>query len=77
MADKPKNLDKLSFEQAYQQLEETVRLLESGNLSLDESIKLYQQGMALAAHCNQRLDGAELTVKQLTPTGNLVEFDDI
>jgi exodeoxyribonuclease VII small subunit len=76
MADKPKNLDKLSFEQAYQQMEETVRMLESGNLSLDESIKLYA-GMALAAHCNQRLDGAELTVKQLTPTGNLVEFDDI
>ena len=42
----------LSFEQAYQQLEEIVQKLEAGNLPLAEAIALYQQGMALAQLCN-------------------------
>ena len=67
----------LSFEQAYAQLEETVQKLETGNLSLEETIALYQAGMALAKRCSQQLDEAELSIKKLTPSGEMVEFEDI
>ena len=67
----------LSFEQAYAQLEETVQKLEAGNLPLEETIALYQAGMALAKRCGLQLDEAELSIKSLTPSGEMVEFEDI
>lgn len=70
-------LDTLSFEQAYQELEETVQKLEAGNLPLEEALALYQRGMALAHYCNQQLDSAELRIKTLTPSGELVDFDEV
>lgn len=72
-----KDIKSLSFEQAYAQLEETVQKLEAGNLSLEETIALYQAGMALAKRCGQQLDEAELSIKSLTPAGEMVEFEDI
>jgi len=69
-------VEKLSFEDAYKQLEETVQKLEDGNLPLAEAISLYQQGMALAKQCNLQLDNAELTIKKLEPNGDLVDFED-
>lgn len=54
-----------SFEEAYHELEETVRRLEEGNLTLEEAIALYERGMDLARHCNTALDTAELQVQQL------------
>ena len=72
-----KDIEALSFEQAYAQLEETVQKLEAGNLSLEETIALYQTGMALAKRCGQQLDEAELSIKSLTPSGEMVEFEDI
>jgi exodeoxyribonuclease VII small subunit len=55
----------LSFEDAYLQLEETVRALETGGISLDEATKLYEKGMKLTQICNQRLSAAELKVSRL------------
>jgi len=77
MAEIPEDIKSLSFEDAYQQLVETVEKLEAGNLSLEESLALYRQGMALAEHCGIQLDQAELTIQKLTPTGDLVDFDDL
>ena len=54
-----------SFETVYTRLEETVRQLEDGGLSLDESIALFEQGMRLAKRCKELLDGAELRVTVL------------
>jgi exodeoxyribonuclease VII small subunit len=54
-----------SFEEIYSRLEETVRSLEEGGLPLDESIALFEQGMALAKRCRELLDGAELRVTSL------------
>jgi exodeoxyribonuclease VII small subunit len=71
------HLQLLAFEQAYSQLQETVQQLEAGNLSLEESLVLYQKGMALAKQCNLQLDQAELSIKKLTPSGSLVDFDEI
>jgi exodeoxyribonuclease VII small subunit len=70
------DIQSLSFEQAYNQLQEAVQQLEAGNLSLEETIALYQQGMALAKQCNWQLDNAELSIKKLTPSGDLVDFDE-
>lgn len=71
------DIQSLSFEQAYNQLQETVQQLEAGNLSLKESITLYEEGMALAKQCSLLLDQAELSIKKLTPAGDLVDFDEI
>lgn len=61
-------LEDLSFEDAFKQLEEVVGKLESGDLSLDESIALFERGMKLAQRCSQMLDKAELVVSQLLPS---------
>ena len=58
----------LTFEQAYAQLEEIVTRLESGELSLEESVALYEQGQKLAKLCGEMLDSAELRVRQLGET---------
>ena len=67
-------IEKLTFEQAFAELEETVRKLEAGGLALEESLILFERGQALAAHCSTQLDEAELKVRQLTPEG-IVPFN--
>jgi exodeoxyribonuclease VII small subunit len=56
-----------SFEQLFEELEATVQKLEAGNLTLDESLALYEQGMQLARRCSEQLDRAELRIKELAP----------
>ena len=53
------------FEALYTRLEETVAKLEGGNLSLEESLALYEEGMKLAVQCQERLQGAELRITRL------------
>lgn len=48
----------LSYEAARDQLADVVRTLESGQASLEDSLKLWERGEALAAHCQAWLDGA-------------------
>lgn len=54
-----------TFENAMNELEEIVRRLESGELSLDESMKCYEKGMMLARQCSRKLDEAEKRIEQL------------
>ncbi|MCR4408385.1 MAG: exodeoxyribonuclease VII small subunit [Anaerolineae bacterium] len=61
-------IEELSFEEAFKQLEETVHRLETGDLTLEESIALFERGQALARHCSAALDRAELRVNQLVST---------
>ncbi|MGD8623805.1 MAG: exodeoxyribonuclease VII small subunit [Anaerolineae bacterium] len=58
-------LEKLSFEDAFQELEAAVRRLEEGELTLEEAIALYERGMGLARRCGEALDAAELQMEQL------------
>lgn len=53
------------FEQSLAALEDRVRRLESGEVSLDESLDLYEQGVALARRCHEHLDRAEERVAAL------------
>jgi exodeoxyribonuclease VII small subunit len=62
-------INELSFEDAYSQLEELVAKLESGDMSLEESVSLFERGKALAAHCQSLLDKAELRVKKISDDG--------
>ena len=61
----------LSFEEAFAKLERTVACLEEGGLSLEESLRLFERGQALAAHCGRQLDEAELKVKEITQEGEI------
>ena len=61
--------DTLTFEQAFQELDELVKQLEAGELSLDESLALYERGQALAARCQHLLETAELKIQTLTAEG--------
>ncbi|HIQ60721.1 MAG TPA: exodeoxyribonuclease VII small subunit [Candidatus Enterenecus faecium] len=56
---------KKSFEESMKRLEEIVSQLERGESSLDQSLKLFEEGTGLAAHCTQMLDQAEQKVHLL------------
>ena len=69
-------LGELTFESAFRQLEETVSLLESGELSIDEMQSKFERGMALVLQCRQRLDSAQARVSILTKEAEDFNLDD-
>ena len=71
------NQQNLTFEQNMQRLEQIVRAMERGDVALEESLKLFQEGTDLVAKCGKLLDEAELQVKMIltAPDGTPVEED--
>ena len=71
------NEQNLTFEQNMQRLEQIVRAMERGDVPLEESLKLFQEGTDLIAKCGKLLDAAELQVKMIltAPDGTPVEED--
>jgi len=67
MTEKP--VSEMSFEEAMTALERIVGQLESGQVPLEDSIKLYERGAALKAHCEEKLKAAEEKVAQITSDG--------
>jgi exodeoxyribonuclease VII small subunit len=67
-------LEELTFEQALQELEEIVTKLEAGDLTLEETLSLFERGQKLASRCNLQLDEAHLRVEQLTADGEIAEL---
>ena len=57
---------KQSFEEKMQRLEQIVRSMERGDVALEESLKLFQEGTELVRSCGTLLDEAELQVKKIT-----------
>ena len=55
----------LKFETALDKLSEVIEKLEDGNTSLDEALKLYEEGIELIRFCTQKLEGAEQKIKLL------------
>lgn len=55
----------LTYEEAMTRLEKIVAMLETDTLSLDESLKLFEEGTTLARFCNKTLDEAELKITKL------------
>jgi len=66
---------KISFEKALDQLEHIVRDMESGSLTLEQSLKKFEEGMKLSKYCTQKLDETEKKISLLmTRTdGSVVE----
>ena len=71
------NQENKTFEQSMQRLEQIVRAMERGDVALEESLKLFQEGTDLVSRCGKLLDEAELQVKRImtTPDGSPVEVD--
>lgn len=59
-----------SFEQNMQRLEQIVRALERGDVALEESLKLFQEGTELVRACGTLLDEAEQQVKMIVPNAD-------
>ena len=77
MADKTVKNENMSFETAMTRLEQIVRQLEDGKVSLDDSLKLYEEGISLVRLCSGRLDEAEQKIKiiRTSPDGIKEEED--
>jgi exodeoxyribonuclease VII small subunit len=75
-----RSLSELTFEQAFEALQDTVRRLEQGDSTIDQLVALYERGVELASHCGARLDAAELRITQIKPAAGggfeEVEFDE-
>ncbi len=59
------DIQSMTYEQAYKELEEIVNGLETNQKSLDEALSLFERGQTLAKHCAGLLDRAELKIQQL------------
>lgn len=70
MAENKVKTEDMSFETAMTRLEEIVRSLEDGKVSLDDSLKLYEEGIALVRLCSGRLDEAEQKIKIIRSTSD-------
>ena len=55
----------LKFEECLARLEQIVAALESGNLPLEDSLKVFEEGVALARHCGRYLEDAERRIEML------------
>ena len=59
------NIEGMSFEEAYEKLNEIVNKMENSEVSLDESIKYYETGILLKNHCEKKLKNAEVKIKKV------------
>lgn len=60
--------DEVTFEQAVKRLEEIVEKLEEGQVPLDESLQLFEEGVKLSRFCNAKLEEIERKIEILTKT---------
>lgn len=69
--------EKMSFEESMQRLEQIIRAMERGEVPLEESLKLFQEGTELVATCEKLLENAQLQVKMVltAPDGSPVLED--
>jgi exodeoxyribonuclease VII small subunit len=64
------SLENLSFEAAMTELESIVKDLESGKISLEQSITAYERGMSLKAHCEKKLHDAQMKIEKIVAAPN-------
>ncbi len=68
-------IEKLTYEEAFAELEEIVASLESGEQPLEEALSLFERGQKLSKHCTELLAKAELKVQELSRE-SLVPFQE-
>lgn len=67
-------LEKMSLEQAIEQLEETISRLEADDISLEDSFIAYKEGMDILKHCNKSIDKVEKQVLMIAGEGELETY---
>ena len=67
-------VEQLSYEQALSELEAIILDLESDEHALEEALAIFERGQALAQHCSQLLEQAELKIQELSGE-ELLDFD--
>lgn len=66
--------EKLSLEDAFEQIEDVIANLEAEEITLEQSFQEYNKGMKLLHHCNELIDRVEKKVLQINENGGLDEF---
>ena len=66
----PKKTNTINFEKTFTELEDLVKKMERGDLSLEESLKYFERGMLLTKNCQQALNKAEQKVRILLEKNN-------
>jgi len=66
----PDDIKNMNFEEALAALEDIVRNLESGKVSLEQSIEIYTRGTELKAHCENKLKDATARIEKITKSGD-------
>ena len=69
-----KGSKKLTVEENFEKLEETIEKLENQEISLEDAFRLYTEGMEILKNCNEQLDHVEKQVLKLTEDGSLEEM---
>ena len=64
------NQQNKTFEESMQRLEQIVRAMERGDVALEESLKLFQEGTELVSRCGKLLEEAELQIKKVIKTAD-------
>ena len=68
--------ENLSFETAMTRREQIVRALEEGKITLDDSLKLYEEGISLVRLCSGKLDEAEQKIKMIRTTSTGEKYEE-
>tara|TARA_B100001057_G_scaffold204715_1_gene205358 strand:- start:1033 stop:1254 length:222 start_codon:yes stop_codon:yes gene_type:complete len=68
--------DKNNFESNLNKLEEIVEKLENAEVDLEESVKLYEEGMRLKKVCEEKLQNIELQIKKIKEDNNKITKED-
>jgi len=67
--------DTANFETSLQKLEKIIEKLEDGDISLEDSVKSFEEGIGLVKECQKQLSQAELKVKKLLDNGDIVDLE--
>ncbi len=66
---------KFSVEEAFSQIEEKIKALESDDITLEDSFKEYQEGMKLLKTCHEAIKEVEQKVQKIAEDGSLEDFE--
>ena len=75
MTDQLTPIEELTYEQAFAELEAIVTAMEADEQTLADAMAQFERGQALARHCTELLDKAELKVQQISSEGELSDFE--
>ena len=65
-------MEKMSYEEAFEKLEEIMEKLEFEDVQLDESLKLYEEAISLYRYCSEQLEKAQLKITKLSKRQGII-----